>query len=581
MKQRLKTMKNTNKKSLSMSGLCLILLTVLFAFSQARAQGSNLIVNTLADGDDTACNAANCTLREAVKYSPAGSTITFSVTGIIQLVGFTELVINKNLTIAGPGADSLTVKAGVGYIAGIFDIRGGIVNISGLKLSDGKGKEISTYNPSTGVTTRQNLGGAIYIAGGTVTLTSCTLSNNRATNGGAIYVRDGSLAVTGSTISGNDSGAYSYGGGIQVRNGSLAVASSTISGNIAGYGGGLDISGGTATIENSTISGNTAREYWEQRQGLYYSFNGRGGGMYIGAGTVTVTNSTISGNIAEGTNEIQGDGGGRRQIGYEGGGGILNAGVLTVANSTITNNYAVTGAGGGINTYNSTTTMQLSNSILANNTSGGDLTRTASGNYNLVQDASYGTLTGTNNITGQDALLGPLANNGGPTQTHALLFGSPAIDQGNATGTDQRGLTRPSDNQSITNAAGGNGADIGAFEVQNTVVAAGFEGDVSPRPNGDSMVQSNDVVQVRRFQNGTDTPSTSSNELQRADSAPFATKGDGCIRSDDVVQTRRYQNGTTPPELASGPTSPGSCGVTVGIADMEQSAAAEPQNHQR
>ncbi len=192
--------------------------------------------------------------------------------------------------------------------------------------------------------------------------------------------------------------------------------------------------------------------------------------MYIGAGTVTVTNSTISGNIAEGTNEIQGDGGGRRQIGYEGGGGILNAGVLTVANSTITNNYAVTGAGGGINTYNSTTTMQLSNSILANNTSGGDLTRTASGNYNLVQDASYGTLTGTNNITGQDALLGPLANNGGPTQTHALLAGSPAINAGDPnfntanTPYDQRGIgyARKS----------GSAIDIGAFEVQPPPAAA-------------------------------------------------------------------------------------------------------------
>lgn len=85
-----------------MSGFCLILLTVLFAFSQERAQGS-IIVNTLTDHDDGICDAADCTLREAVKYAPAGATITFSVTGTIQLTQ-RELGIAKDLTIAGPGA---------------------------------------------------------------------------------------------------------------------------------------------------------------------------------------------------------------------------------------------------------------------------------------------------------------------------------------------------------------------------------------------------------------------------------------------------------------------------------------------
>jgi len=475
-----KIMKNTNKNLLSISGLCLILLTVLFAFSQAHAQGSNLIVNTLADGDDTACNEANCTLREAVKYAPPGATISFSVTGIIQLVGAgitRDLVINKNLTIAGPGADSLTVKAANGYTVGVFEINGGIVSISGLKLSDGNGNAITTRDPDTGVVTgTQYYGGAIYIAGGTVTLTNCTLSNNTAQYGGAIYLGGGSLAVTGSTISGNNSGSGAYGGGIYVGNGSLAVASSTISGNIAGFGGGLDISGGTATIENSTISGNTAREYTTQDSmfpTVFYSHNGNGGGIFINfTATVTVTNSTISGNRAEGTTVISGST--QTQPGAEGGGGILNHGVLTVVNSTVTANHARRDAGGGINT--SLGTLQLSNSILANsflinsfnNTPNSDLIGNrvygVSGNYNLVQNGA--TITGTNNITGQPALLGPLANNGGPTQTHALLFGSPAIDKGSAAGADQRGLTRPSDDPSIPNAADGNGADIGALEVQ-------------------------------------------------------------------------------------------------------------------
>jgi uncharacterized repeat protein (TIGR01451 family) len=155
----------------------------------------------------------------------------------------------------------------------------------------------------------------------------------------------------------------------------------------------------------------------------------------------------------------------------------LNHGALTVVNSTVTANYAKRDGAGGGGIDTSLGTLQLSNSILANNffidftnnTPGIDLIGSrgvngVSGNYNLVQNGA--TITGTNNITGQPALLGPLANNGGPTQTHALLTDSPAIDKGSAAGTDQRGVTRPSDDPSIPNAADGNGADIGAFEVQ-------------------------------------------------------------------------------------------------------------------
>lgn len=85
----------------------------------------------------------------------------------------------------------------------------------------------------------------------------------------------------------------------------------------------------------------------------------------------------------------------------------------------------------------------------------------------------------------------------------------------------------------------------------------GVEADVAPRPNGDGAVQSNDVVQVRRFLNGTDTFDTSTNEFQRADSSPFSSKGDGQIASDDVVQARRYVNASAPPQPAGGPTAPG------------------------
>ena len=82
----------------------------------------------------------------------------------------------------------------------------------------------------------------------------------------------------------------------------------------------------------------------------------------------------------------------------------------------------------------------------------------------------------------------------------------------------------------------------------------GYEADIAPHFNGDGSILSNDVIQVRRFFNQSQTPDSSTNEFQRADSSPYATKGDGIIASDDVVQTRRYQNGTNPQQTAGGPT---------------------------
>ena len=84
----------------------------------------------------------------------------------------------------------------------------------------------------------------------------------------------------------------------------------------------------------------------------------------------------------------------------------------------------------------------------------------------------------------------------------------------------------------------------------------GFEGDVAPRPNGDGVVLSTDVTQMRRFATGLDIPGVGTNEAQRADSAPRTTSGDGNINSGDVVQTRRYATGLDPLTEAGGPAGP-------------------------
>jgi len=231
-----------------------------------------------------------------------------------------------------------------------------------------------------------------------------------------------------------------FGAGIS-NNGTLLVSSSTINGNTGLIGGGVSNSG-RLTITNSTISGNVARSV----------FGGRGGGVFNG-GTLTLSNSTISGNLAAGR-------------GFPSfGGGIFNGGTLTISNSTISGNRA--SAGGGISNSGTAT---LQNSILLNSTFfGGDCNGSiTSDGYNLSGDNSCN-LSGPGDHNNTDPLLGFLQNNGGPTDTMALLNGSPAIDSGNPSGctdghghllkTDQRGMPRPDKEDSGS-------CDRGAYERQ-------------------------------------------------------------------------------------------------------------------
>ncbi|MFZ4611765.1 MAG: beta strand repeat-containing protein, partial [Gemmataceae bacterium] len=299
---------------------------------------------------------------------------------------------------------------------------------------------------------------------GTLTITgpgatTLTISGNNGVSDRNFHILSidtgGNLAISGVTFS----GAKTTGAGGAIENaGTLTVSGSTITGNSANDGGGIT-NWGTLTVINTTISGNT-------------SITQAGGGIQNSSGSLTVTNSTISGNTAA------------TQAG-----GIQNNGILVVSNSTISGNTALTQSGGGI--YNFTTgtltlsgttiagnsandgggirnlgALNISNTIIANSTSGGDYAGFGSistNSNNLVED---GTLPGTSEITG-DPNLGPLQNNGGPTFTMALLSGSAAIGAGNATisnaapilGLDQRGINRTT-------------SDIGAYsfgiQVTNT-----------------------------------------------------------------------------------------------------------------
>jgi len=489
------------------------------------------------DRNNATCAAGDCSLREAVNAanaSPANDTINFAISGcpasVCTITLTDDIAVNTTST---AGTLLITNSTGVSnlLISGnmasrVFFVRSGAtLTISGLTVTKGNG----TGTTDTGF---NGAGGGI-VNFGALTLTNVVLTANAGVNGGGI-LNSANLTLTNSTVSGNTSA--NHGAGIYNFQNTTTLTNSTVSGNTAGNnGGGIYADNATTTtLTNSTVSGNSGNF---------------GGGIINSGGTLSLTNSTVSGNTA-----AQGGGGIRND------GGTFNLTSVTVAFNTASN-------GGGVSSLFSSAT--LLNTIVAKNTGNPtdfDGAIAAGSSFNLI-----GNGTGTSGISNGDAnsnqvgssgspidpKLAPLANNGGATQTHALLFGSPAIDKGNSftLTTDQRGFDRPVnlDDATYPNATGGDGADIGAYELSSAPIAA-FEADVAPRPNGDGEILSNDVVQIRRFLNGTDTADQTTNEFQRADSSPIATLGDGKILPDDVVQARRYQNGTDMKQTAGGPT---------------------------
>jgi len=368
-------------------------------------------------------------LRQALASASDGDTI--DATGISGAITLTtgQLLVNKSVTINGAGADLLAVDGNAA--SHVFQIGSGeTVTISNLTIRNGR-DDFSGGGISNG-------------DGATSTITNCTVSDNSAGaiqgEGGGIF-NGGTLTIINSTVNSNtvgSAGGVTGDGGGVFNGGTLTVVNSTVSGNAAnsksGQGGGI-FSDGTLTIVNSTVSGNTA---------------GKGAGIDNSgtATTVTITNSTFSGNAA---------------LAY--GGACFNQGILQIANSTLSDNSANV-FGGGVLTVG---TLQIGNTILNRGHSGenihsfGEVTVISLG-YNLSSDDAAGFLTGPGDQINTDPVLGPLEDNGGPTFTHALLPGSPAINAGNPGFTpppffDQRG---PGFERVVNGRI-----DIGSFEVQS------------------------------------------------------------------------------------------------------------------
>jgi CSLREA domain-containing protein len=494
--------------------LALVLFAGVVFLHGSTMLAATLTVTSAADSGGPCPGAATCTLRQAINDAASGDTIDFAASITAITLTSDQLLIDKNLTVNGPGASGLTVQRSTAQNTPdfrIFDIAANTtVTISGLTITGGSAPQNGNAGTETG-----NTGGGIFNAG-TLTIADSAVTNNQTSlspgmgYGGGIF-NNGSLTITNSAITNNQtspSESAGFGGGI-ANSGSLLIKGSTLSGNkvgdnptaayfssptAGGGGGAIYSSSGNVTIANSTLSDNRAGKGATSTN----SFNGDGGdggAIFYRGSTLIIVNSTVSGNRA-------GDGGGSgAQMGDAGlGGGITNIGTATIMNCTITANQAGDGAvantddgsGGGI--LNNGTLTILGNIIAGNSTVaagaiGPDIRGGGSGNiksdgYNLIQDPSGATITPNPNagpdMTGVDPRLGPLGDNGGPTQTHLLLPDSPAIDAGNPSAlppdtydlnnngntseplpVDQRGFAR------VVNSK----FDIGAVEVSYSINA--------------------------------------------------------------------------------------------------------------
>lgn len=341
-----------------------------------------------------------------------------------------EAVIAAN---ANPGPDTITVPAGTylltlpgtgedGAATGDLDLTGA-TTISGagalLTVVDGNGLD-RVFD--------------IHI-GAAVTMSGVTIQGGSEITGGGIR-NFNDLTLLDSVVAGN--AATGDGGGIANFD-VLVVERSEIRGNTASNDGGGVLNLDTATFRDSTVSGNT-------------SSNGDGGGI-SNSNLLTLEQVTVSGNTAKF------------------GGGISNFGTVNASNSTIVSNSVPTsGNGGGIAHFGLQTAV--SSTIVANNTPGNCNTTITSNDHNLDSGSTCG-FTQPNDLSNTAPALAPLADNGGPTRTHALCVAagvpdtscggpSPAIDRGScALGTDQRGEVRHVDGNGDTQL----GCDIGAYEA--------------------------------------------------------------------------------------------------------------------
>ncbi len=418
-------------------------------------------------------------LRSTIDSAAAGDTIILdgSLSGAIFTLTTGELVLDKDLLIVGLGGSNTAINAnGVSRIfrvdSGVTaEVRGytlalgfaggtgeganggGIYNAGNLELNDVKllgctadslgGAIYSSGNLSASTTVIKNgfaqKGGGVYAAGGFLGLFDFKVEDNTAPQGGGLWLEGSTATLTEGLIGRNE--ALLDGGGLYAAAGSCTASRISFSNNSAGGNGGAAYALVDLVVSRSTFAENDAI--------------GDGGGVYTASGAgLSVENSTWSGNSAGGN----------------GGAAHISSEILCRSN-TVTDNTAALD-GGGFFLVSTFVLRVIDNSILSGNrvdTLADDIANastiftSAYNLYGVIDDGSFS--AGTGDLIGAPAMLGPLANNGGETRTHALLCGSAAINAANpglASTLDQRRLPRMVDGRS----------DIGALEKQDTCAVA-------------------------------------------------------------------------------------------------------------
>ena len=369
-------------------------------------------------------------LRDAIAASGSGDTINFAVTGTIVLTS-ASLSVNHNLTIQGPGANSLTIRRSSNLIFRIFYFDNGTWTLSDVTITNG--------NDSVS-------GCGIYNGNGNLTLNNCIITHNLGAPKGGGIGNNATTTMNNCFVMDNFSG--NQGGGGIFNSGTLTMNNCTVSNNNSESDGGGLYNTGKLTVNTSTFDHN--------------SVPGGGAAIFTANGGI-VRNCTFYQN--SGTSAI-------RQT---------TLGFLTVQSCTFSGDTGHEGFLASIHLLSDATTLKIGNTILDDlpsllTQSGSAATITSLG-YNLSRDAGNGYLTAAGDQRQSDLGLDPygLQYNGGYTDTIALIYGSAAIDAGKSFGltTDQRGQVRPYDNPNFTNASGGDGSDIGAYEAPNDPLGHG------------------------------------------------------------------------------------------------------------
>ena len=382
-------------------------------------------------------------LRAAIvaANSHAGAdTIPIQVAGTIELQSALQIIFSP-VAITGPGAGQLEVRrtAATDFSIFGFSTDAGPSSLAGLTVSNGRAALSGEFA----------LGGGVRNAEGSLTLTG-------------VVVRDSEAVVEGGT------NPRAEGGGVFSK-GPLTLRETLVAGNAAHASDGATLTaafgGGVAALNGVTVEASTISDNLTEASSDVATVTAQGGGLLAGT-EATISRSTISGNTVDAD-------GGATQLRAQGGG--IQVQEATLTSSTLSGNSAVSASlalGANIESILSTA---VRNTIVAEplgeagscDENSGGLDTISSGGFNLDEDGSC-ELEAATDLEAVDPMLGPLAGNGGPTPTHALLESSVALDRGSAFGSsvDQRGLPRPVDLSTKSNTEGGDGSDIGAFELQ-------------------------------------------------------------------------------------------------------------------